>query len=901
MRVRARPNSLLACVTLPLARLRLRGLRRAELGDEGVETSGAHADRRTFRSNVRGDEATLRARAAAAEAAGGGAAGDLAAEALCLHPPLPTLDASREWPDARHLHTVSELAAFREASASVQGGVVAPALVPPVSVVPGLGRGLEETALHATRHHTNHGGNGGEVTALAVASASAHKPKETAHGMARALSALPLLHYLDHEVRALKATGHGHHHHHHHRHHRGSFGRRGSKVSAAEAAADAAFTEQAAAAAAEAAEPVSPRPAVGDPRPGSSAGARPGTSPLSTAVAKNDAFLAASAAATAAEAAATEAKWVRRVRLEAERASLRARASGMLADFNGELATLRRERLILTADVAGAEVRLLTLWQELKVLQGFEAKDVGLAEKLKKCVVDKAETAAQTVDTRSQIRAKKEELVRCRAAEAEVTKDFFNAVNPQHPFHLPLLKIFRRKIKRAKKRPDEDGDEAEEESSEEEEEEDDGDAGDDDEGGGDAEAEADDSCPPGCDTGVYELVLVQRVKRLDQEDKLSELIKNIDEMEKALTRLEVKEKSTDKDLAATEAEIERFQSEKQRTLNALVVALPLKASQLCCFPAPEDKAEGPAVGRGGAGVGGHNALATTGSNADASTVRTTDNQTLGSSAPDLTEPGSPTTPYHLTNRSAPVVLPPLPSAMEAHAGLGTHCVFPFGGLGQLRRRVGELKEEGADEQANLADLHKTKKALERKKVAAAAAIAAQEAKNLGLQTLRFGQVLDMALVEKGDLGDERDAIHARELLEAEAAEDRRHARLLLKVKALKESLFSVTGENTELLSAIATLSGRQFQLEKELNTGGGGGGGAADGPALRREVEERNKLVRANGTTEQQGDMKHAKKKANGEIRERNEKSCELRITRMRLFLTRLKNSCSCFVPRLAM
>jgi hypothetical protein len=69
---------------------------------------------------------------------------------------------------------------------------------------------------------------------------------------------------------------------------------------------------------------------------------------------------------------------------------------------------------------------------------------------------------------------------------------------------------------------------------------------------------------------------------------------------------------------------------------------------------------------------------------------------------------------------------------------------------------------------------------------------------------------------------------------------------------LKEALLNVTQENTELLSAIANLSGRQFQLEKELNGGSGGGGGGGGGggavvgdlgPGARSEVEERNKLV----------------------------------------------------------
>jgi hypothetical protein len=89
-----------------------------------------------------------------------------------------------------------------------------------------------------------------------------------------------------------------------------------------------------------------------------------------------------------------------------------------------------------------------------------------------------------------------------------VARDFLATVPPQHPFHGQLLKIFKRKLKRAKKRDlaDDDDDDDEEEASDEEEDDDGGGDGD---GGDGEEAEdeaADDICPAGCDTGLYELV-----------------------------------------------------------------------------------------------------------------------------------------------------------------------------------------------------------------------------------------------------------------------------------------------------------------------------------------------------------------------------------------------------------
>lgn len=161
--------------------------------------------------------------------------------------------------------------------------------------------------------------------------------------------------------------------------------------------------------------------------------------------------------------------------------------------------------MLLAADLAASEVRLLALLREYTLLQAFGVRDKSLAAKLDKCLRDKGETAAQTVEIRSQIKRKTTELSAAHASAADVAKDFLATVPPQHPFHEQLMKIFKRKIKRAKKRDlgDEDEDEG---GSEEEEEEDDEDGDDEGDGEGEEEEVVDDSCPAGCDTGLYELV-----------------------------------------------------------------------------------------------------------------------------------------------------------------------------------------------------------------------------------------------------------------------------------------------------------------------------------------------------------------------------------------------------------
>jgi hypothetical protein len=103
----------------------------------------------------------------------------------------------------------------------------------------------------------------------------------------------------------------------------------------------------------------------------------------------------------------------------------------------------------------------------------------------------------------------------------------------------------------------------------------------------------------------------------------------------------------------------------------------------------------------------------------------------------------------------------------------------------------------------------------------------------------------MKVIEAGDSGavsEEAASLRIRKLEAGNEVAMRKHFK---KQKALKESLLLATQENTQLLSKIADLSGRQFALEKELNGSSEGGTNLIgdNGPSARADNEERNKLV----------------------------------------------------------
>jgi hypothetical protein len=180
------------------------------LQDGGVDASGCHDDPSGVAvgggegNNLAGSEGE--AELARADAAAAASASAAASQGLL---PVPTLDAAREWPAARHLHTAEQLTEFKEKRKAAHSGAlggqgIVPAdQVPLLTVVPGLVRGLEKTAKAAAHFIGGHGGHGGDATKKALAQYQRHNAHQSVHAAARALSSLPLLQYLDHHTEAL--------------------------------------------------------------------------------------------------------------------------------------------------------------------------------------------------------------------------------------------------------------------------------------------------------------------------------------------------------------------------------------------------------------------------------------------------------------------------------------------------------------------------------------------------------------------------------------------------------------------------------------------------------------------------------------------------------------------------
>ncbi|ETP30145.1 hypothetical protein F442_20788 [Phytophthora nicotianae P10297] len=470
-----------------------------------------------------------------------------------------------------------------------------------------------------------------------------------------------------------------------------------------------------------------------------------------------------------------------------------------IAAFDAAVAHLRREKLTLEAGFKQAELRLFTLFSELSLLESFESKENLLSSKLEKNKGEKAQIVAELRDVQDLLTIKKRDLDEWAKQEKAVQAEFLTLVNggtgssaTPHPSFAALQKLFKRKIKRAKKKPTtggkEDGKEPDsardgEEQEEGEEEDDDDEDEDYDEDDDDDDEEEEDTCPTGCDLTLYEKVLALREKRADVDDAMGELNKAIEELRKAGERQAAKQRAIDKELAATEQDTQQFQSEKQSRFNQLDVVVPLSTRQLRCLEPPSPNQQNWALPAQAAGC----------------------------------------------------------------------LVFTTRAFSALSERIESLQAENKQLRQQFRDLHKQQNVLAREKRQQQEAIARAQDRSEQLMRLKFGQLVDLEVLDRACDASSVDELQTRvKLREVEGERTLRRAKQTH--PQLQHAILQATEQNTALLAQIAALTERQAELERELNRHQGGGSSSGDGGGVlsidddealaEREMKERNKLVR---------------------------------------------------------
>jgi len=412
----------------------------------------------------------------------------------------------------------------------------------------------------------------------------------------------------------------------------------------------------------------------------------------------------------------------------------------VIETFDGAVASIEKEKAKLESDLKNADMKLLVLYEELLTLNDLEEKDEMLLTKATKCRQDKTSIMHNIKECQDQLGEKKAEIETWQNEEANLQVEFTELVGEGSPFLGQLLKVYKKKVKRSKRKKGLGDDEDFDEDEEDEDEESDMDSDE------DEDEMEDDVAPQGCDMQIYESVIDLRAKRLDMEDALSEIQKAVDELKKTHARLLADEKRIDKEQKQTDTEIQQFQTDKQRKLNQVPIVFALRLSQVQCL---EDEG----------------------------------------------------------NDEANARLPP---------ELNKHVVFTQEQLSKLMTRITRLHQEIRQVKQNHRQLQRDYGLRVKEKKQKETTIDELQLKFQDIQMLKFGQLVDLDLIEKNAPNKYVQEL-TEKVWEAEREQRRQLAEWEKKIEKSRKELARVTCDNTSLMEQIVSMGYSQMQLDAALN------------------------------------------------------------------------------------
>jgi len=249
-----------------------------------------------------------------------------------------------------------------------------------------------------------------------------------------------------------------------------------------------------------------------------------------------------------------------------------------LSWFDKQLQTLRQKKIKLDVDLKNADLRMVTLFEEFLLLKDFEKRENELAAKLMSKELEKDAMIFKVEECKEAFDIKKNEVEKLNEREKALFLTFTNTMGDNNKFEAFLTKVFKKKIKRAKKKNVEEENSSDDGGSDDDDDSDD-DFDSDDEG--ESDDELDDSvCPTGCDPVIFDQICLLRERKLDLEEALVEVKKACDVLKKEQDTLSKKVKIIDNGLTNAGSDLEAFQREKQQKLNELDVVVTLKFNQI---------------------------------------------------------------------------------------------------------------------------------------------------------------------------------------------------------------------------------------------------------------------------------------------------------------------------------
>ncbi|XP_056336376.1 cilia- and flagella-associated protein 44 [Danio aesculapii] len=255
--------------------------------------------------------------------------------------------------------------------------------------------------------------------------------------------------------------------------------------------------------------------------------------------------------------------------------------------FDAELCVLRHEKQQLDVSLKLADLRHVTLFEELLLLKDFQKREEKLTERLHTYRQEEDDIQGRMRECKRQMELRKRDIQRLQNRERSIAASFQTSLGENQRFEEFLTRVFKKKIKRTKKKEThtaQGGDQSEDEEDSDEDSDEESDAEDEDDyEESEAGAALDDSvCPPNCDAALFENTLRLRGLRVDVEEQLQDQMKMLDTLKKDCDTLSKKEKLVQGSRRSADSDLELLNREKQQRLNEVDVVLPLRLHQLEC-------------------------------------------------------------------------------------------------------------------------------------------------------------------------------------------------------------------------------------------------------------------------------------------------------------------------------
>ncbi|KAM4720112.1 cilia- and flagella-associated protein 44 isoform 2-T2 [Anableps anableps] len=260
--------------------------------------------------------------------------------------------------------------------------------------------------------------------------------------------------------------------------------------------------------------------------------------------------------------------------------SLLQQMESSVCQFDRELVELHRRKLNVDTQLKLADLRLLTLLQEMLHLKQFEKREGALQEKLNTCIQEQKNITSKLEEYSELLGLKRSSIAKLQEREKTLAATFKASLGENNTFQEFLTKVFRKKIKRPKKKETAENEEEEKDSDEDSDEDTDSDDDYDDNAEEDGAGFDDSVCPKGCDPELFNNTLQLREHRLDVEELLAEEKRTIEALKKENELIVKKEKVIKSSRQAVEDDLELINKEKQMKLSKLDVVVPLRLHQI---------------------------------------------------------------------------------------------------------------------------------------------------------------------------------------------------------------------------------------------------------------------------------------------------------------------------------